>query len=79
MMTNYAIQNVTVIDGTGSQAKENQTVIVKDGKIEQITSSNTTLDPSFEVIDGEGNYLLPGSLTLTFIWPCKCVTSKIRY
>ncbi|EZH65517.1 aryldialkylphosphatase [Bacillaceae bacterium JMAK1] len=59
-MTNYAIQNVTVIDGTGSQAKENQTVIVKDGKIEQITSSNSSLDSSLEVIDGEGNYLLPG-------------------
>ncbi|GAK07667.1 hypothetical protein [Geomicrobium sp. JCM 19038] len=78
-MTNYAIQNVTVIDGTGSKAKENQTVTVKDGKIEQFTSSNSTLDPSLEVIDGEGNYLLPGSLTLMFIWPCKCVTSKIRF
>jgi len=56
------IHDVTVIDATGAPAKPHQTVVVRDGRIEQIVSSPVTYDrksPGVH-IDGSGKFLIPG-------------------
>lgn len=54
------IQNITTIDPTEGQ-KENQTVIIKDGKILKIApTAELKLSPSNQIIDGGGKYMIPG-------------------
>ncbi|MEQ8302696.1 MAG: amidohydrolase family protein [Cyclobacteriaceae bacterium] len=54
------IQNINTIDLTDG-LKENQTVIIKSGKILRIANSNELrLAPSNEIIDGTGKYMIPG-------------------
>ena len=57
----YAFTNVTVIPMTSNNVLPAQTVIVKDGKIEKIGSSEV-LKPSENTtsIDASGKYLMPG-------------------
>lgn len=56
----FCIENISTID-SNEGLKENQTVVVKDGKILKITSSNDLkLDPENEIIDGTGKFLIPG-------------------
>ena len=53
--------NANVIDGLGSDVLMNATVVVRDGRIEQITSaSSLTGALDAKVIDLDGKYLLPG-------------------
>ncbi len=56
----FAIVNVNVWDGTDNRIVEDAVVIVADGKIERIGRGNLQLSPDLEVVDAEGNYLLPG-------------------
>jgi imidazolonepropionase-like amidohydrolase len=56
------IQDVTVIDTAGGPALPHRTVIVHDGKIEEIVSSAAVTDgkrPGVHV-DGSGKFLIPG-------------------
>jgi len=54
-------ENVTVIPMTDDTALENQTVIVRDGEIYDIGSSDVLEAPDgATVIDGRGRYLMPG-------------------
>lgn len=56
-----AIVGVTVIDGTGAPAAENQTVVMHEGRILAVGSVNSTPVPeNATVIDGAGKTLLPG-------------------
>ena len=56
-----AITNVSLIDGLGSPAKNNQTLIIKNGKILAIGDSGSTEVPDHaETIDGKGITLTPG-------------------
>lgn len=57
-MSNLLIKNVTVIPITSKQ-RENQDVLIQDGKILEIGEN---LNPLFPVntVDGKGQYLLPG-------------------
>lgn len=55
---NFAITNVTVIDGTGNQPMENATVTVKDGKIDCV--GDCQVKGEMRVINGEGKFLIPG-------------------
>lgn len=60
-----AITHVKLIDGTGSPAKPDQTVVIKDGKIDQIgDAKNITLPTGIQVIDGTGKTLTPGLVML---------------
>ncbi len=60
-----AITNVKVIDGTGAEPLENQTVIIRDGLIAQIGASETVRpSATAEVIDGRGHTLIPGLVGL---------------
>jgi imidazolonepropionase-like amidohydrolase len=56
------IHDVTVIDATGAPAQAHRTVIVRDGKIEEITDSK--VDPQHQQpgthVDGHGKFLIPG-------------------
>lgn len=54
------IENITIIDPEDGP-KENQTILIKDGKILQITpSSELALSKENTIIDGTGKYLIPG-------------------
>ena len=56
------IHEVTVIDATGSPAQPHRTVIVRDGKIEEIGSSDRSRGRKLAgvQVDGTGKFLVPG-------------------
>ena len=54
-----AITHVRVIDGTGMPARENQTVLLRDGRIAAVGAS-VALPAGVPVIDGSGQSLIPG-------------------
>src|SRR5262245_3153705 len=54
------IQNISTIDPADG-VKENQTVIIRDGKIIRIApTAELTLASSNNIIDGTGKFLMPG-------------------
>jgi len=57
------IHDVTIIDVTGGPAQPNRTVVVRDGRIEEITSYTASAGgwkrPGTHV-DGRGKFLIPG-------------------
>ena len=56
-----ALTNVRVIDGTGAAAKENQTLVIKDGNIAQLGPSASVKPPDGAiVIDLTGKSVVPG-------------------
>lgn len=62
---NYAVKNVSIIDGTGSVVKENQTLIIKNGRFEAIgNSSEIEILEGTTVIDGNGKTIIPGLVML---------------
>lgn len=54
-----AITHVRVIDGRGSRAKENQTVLLRDGRIAAV-GRHVKLPNGATLIDGSGQTLMPG-------------------
>src|SRR4051812_6422588 len=79
------ITHVRVIDGTGAPAMENQTVVIRDGKIASIAPSNAErTTPNAErqtVFDGTGKTLIPGLVMLHehMFYPPNAVTSTPTY
>lgn len=58
---NYGLYNLTLIDGTGQEPQLNKGIIVKDGKIQAILSSDQVKEAGgIEKYDMEGMCLLPG-------------------
>jgi imidazolonepropionase-like amidohydrolase len=56
-----AIQNVTLIDGTGAPAKPGMTVIVEGGRFTTVNvAKQTKAPPDAEIIDGKGKFAIPG-------------------
>ena len=56
-----AISRVTVIDGTGTPAKRDQTVLIEHGRIERIAlASSVRIPANAQVINGRESYLIPG-------------------
>lgn len=56
-----ALTHVRVIDGTGAPAKENQTIVISDGKIQSVEPSATAKPPaSAQTLDLNGYTVLPG-------------------
>lgn len=54
------IENITVIDPIDG-LKENQTIVIKDGKIHQVLpTKELPLSRDNSIIDGTGKYLIPG-------------------
>lgn len=56
----YVLTNANVFDGVQNKITKDATVFVKDGKIERITTGAVRAPNGYEVIDIEGNYLMPG-------------------
>jgi imidazolonepropionase-like amidohydrolase len=56
-----ALQHVRTIDGTGSPAREDQTVIIDHGKIAAVGAASTTPAPAgSQVMDLTGHTVIPG-------------------
>jgi imidazolonepropionase-like amidohydrolase len=56
-----ALTHVRVIDGTGSPARADQTIIISDGKIQSIGDSASTIVPAgADVLDSTGKTVIPG-------------------
>lgn len=57
----FAVEHVWVIDGTGAPVKDDQIVVVANGKIETVGASASVSVPAGAMhIDGSGSTLLPG-------------------
>ena len=56
------IDNVTVIDATGTPAQAHRTVIVRDGKIEEIRDSAESMRKKLPGVhvNGTAKFLIPG-------------------
>jgi imidazolonepropionase-like amidohydrolase len=56
-----AITHARVIDGTGSHVKEEQTVVIHDGRIASVGKTDTVRVPADALVfDGSGRTLIPG-------------------
>lgn len=56
----YAIEHVTLIDGTGRAPQPDMTVSVDDGRIVAVQASAVAGQPKGRRIDGRGKWLIPG-------------------
>ncbi|WP_109488858.1 amidohydrolase family protein [Occallatibacter savannae] len=55
------LNHVRVIDGTGAAPKEDQTVLIADGKIQSVSPASSTQAPSgAQVLDRTGYSVIPG-------------------
>ena len=60
-----AITNVKVIDGTGSAAQTNQTVIIEGDRISAVgPADRVTVPDNAQVVDGAGHTVIPGIIGL---------------
>jgi imidazolonepropionase-like amidohydrolase len=60
-----AITHVKVIDGTGGPARSDQTIVISNGKIQQLGDAKSiTLPAGIQVIDGTGKTVIPGLVML---------------
>lgn len=62
MQTQLLILNATVIDGTGSPARQNLAILIEDGKIRALgdQASLSSRAPQAELLDLAGTYIVPG-------------------
>jgi len=60
-----AITNVTIIDGTGTTPKTNQTIILNNDRIDDVgDTTSITIPEGATVIDGTGKTVIPGLVML---------------
>ncbi|WP_082915221.1 amidohydrolase family protein [Arachidicoccus ginsenosidimutans] len=61
----FAITHVTLIDGTGKDIKQDQTIIVRNHIIENVGASSVVQIPTgVYIVDGTGKTLIPGLIML---------------
>ena len=56
----FALTHANLFDGTEDKITRDVTVFVRDGLIERIATGDINISGDYEVIDTEGNYLMPG-------------------
>src|SRR5690242_10286702 len=56
----YAIEHVTLIDGTGRAAQKDMTITVEGDRISAVTPSALARNPQGKRINGKGKFLIPG-------------------
>lgn len=56
----YALTNGHLFDGRQDGIRENVTVLVRDGRIESIADADEAIPDAYDVVELEGNYLMPG-------------------
>lgn len=54
------IRNVVIVSPERSAPSKPSSVLIRDGRIVEITPSSRSADPAIKVIDGHGRYLTPG-------------------
>ena len=54
------LTHVRVIDGTGAQAQEDQTIVISAGKIQSIASASAQAPQSAQMLDLTGDTVIPG-------------------
>jgi imidazolonepropionase-like amidohydrolase len=60
-----ALTHVTLIDGTGAPAREDQTIVLRDGRIESVGASGSIAIPAAaRVLDLKGHTVIPGLVGL---------------
>ncbi|MEX2110582.1 MAG: amidohydrolase family protein [Gemmatimonadaceae bacterium] len=60
-----ALTNVTLIDGTGAPARNDQTILLRDGRIESVgASARVTIPAAAKVLDLTGHTVIPGLVGL---------------
>lgn len=63
--SNIAITNVTVIDGTGGEIKEGQTIVISKGLIQDVGNAISVVIPKNSlIINGTGKTVIPGLVML---------------
>ncbi len=55
-----AFRNVRVVDGTGAAAKEDRTVILRDGRIEAVGDASLAVPADARILDLAGHTIFPG-------------------
>ncbi len=60
----FAIEHVTLIDGTGAAPRPDSTVLVVAGKIQAIGAAGMRLPWRTQRVDGRGRYVIPGLMDL---------------
>lgn len=64
-----AFIHVTVIDGTGAPARPDMTVLIQDGRITAVGTSQALAPPAHaQVIDAQGRFLIPGLWDMHVHW-----------
>ncbi|MCL2115642.1 MAG: amidohydrolase family protein [Methanobrevibacter sp.] len=64
-MNSMLIKNITIIDPSYSEPLENIAILIKKGKIIAIDKAVCIdIDDGCEIIDGEGNFILPGFIDM---------------
>jgi imidazolonepropionase-like amidohydrolase len=60
-----ALTHVTVIDGTGAPARDDQTIVLRDGRIESVgPSTRASVPPAAKILDLRGHTVIPGHVAL---------------
>src|SRR4051794_1299846 len=55
------LTHVRVVDGTGQPARENQTIVIRDGRIAEVNDTpRVTLPAGANIIDLPGRTVIPG-------------------
>lgn len=71
--SSLAITHVTVIDGTDSMPRYDQTVVVRGNRIVSVApSAMARIPPGARVVEGSGKYLIPG------LWDMHVHTTVVR-
>ena len=61
----FAIAHVRVIDGTGAPARDDQTVLVRDGRIAAVgNGASIAIPPAASIVDGRGRTVFPGLVAM---------------
>lgn len=58
-VTDMVVKNVSVISMTSEKIKQNQDVVIKNGKVSSISNSKKTNYKNLLIIDGTGKYMMP--------------------
>lgn len=58
-----AIQNVTLIDGTGEAPRDGMTVVVAEGRVSAV-GKDVKIPSDAQLIDGTGKFLIPGLMDI---------------
>ncbi|GMR13408.1 MAG: amidohydrolase family protein [Gemmatimonadota bacterium] len=63
-LTEYVLENATVIDGTGRPAIEGASVLISGERIVRVTQGTIPVPPDVQRIDVSGYYLIPGLMDM---------------